>query len=100
MTREAFIKKWLGNRDYNYCEEHKDIMRDDLDSVLEFHKGQANSVDLADVGGSLPNADAITDAAIEYAELPENCTLNDPRVCEAEHFVAGATWYYKQIKKQ
>lgn len=37
MTREAFIKKWLGNRDYNYCEEHKELMRDDLDSVLEYH---------------------------------------------------------------
>lgn len=50
MTREAFIKKWLGNRDYNYCEEHKDLMRDDLDSVLEFHQQQVKSVDLADVG--------------------------------------------------
>lgn len=53
MTKEAFIKKWLGNRYYNYCEEHKDLMRDDLDSCLEFHKQQVNSVDLADVGGAL-----------------------------------------------
>jgi len=40
MTREAFIKKWLGNRDYNYCEEHKKLMRDDLDSVLDFHNAK------------------------------------------------------------
>ena len=40
MTREAFIKKWLGNRDYNYCEEHKELMRDDLDSLLDFHNAK------------------------------------------------------------
>ncbi len=50
MTREAFIKKWLGNRDYNYCEEHKNLMRDDLDSVLDFHQEPVKTCDLADVG--------------------------------------------------
>lgn len=34
MTREAFIKKWLGNNNFQYCEEHKELMREDLDSVL------------------------------------------------------------------
>ena len=33
MTREAFIKKWLGNKNFQYCEEHKELMREDLDSV-------------------------------------------------------------------
>lgn len=49
MTREAFIKKWLGNKNFRYCEEHRELMRDDLDSVLDFHKQQVKSVDLADV---------------------------------------------------
>ena len=35
MTREAFIKKWLGNKNFQYCEEHKELMREDLDSVLD-----------------------------------------------------------------
>jgi hypothetical protein len=34
MTREAFIRKWLGNKDYQYTEGHRDMMRDDLDAVL------------------------------------------------------------------
>lgn len=38
MTRERFMKKWLGNNDFKYCEEHKELMREDLDSVLDFHQ--------------------------------------------------------------
>jgi hypothetical protein len=34
MTREAFIKKWLGNRDYQYTEQNRDLMRDDLGKVI------------------------------------------------------------------
>ena len=34
MTREKFIKKWLGNKDYQYTEENRDLMRDDLDKVI------------------------------------------------------------------
>jgi hypothetical protein len=34
MKRESFIKKWLGNKNFQYCEEHKELMREDLDSVL------------------------------------------------------------------
>jgi predicted esterase YcpF (UPF0227 family) len=34
MTREKFIKKWLGNKDYQYTEENRDLMRDDLDEVI------------------------------------------------------------------
>lgn len=35
MKRESFIKKWLGNKNFQYCEEHKELMREDLDSVLD-----------------------------------------------------------------
>lgn len=38
MTREKFIDKYLGNADYEYCEEHKDQMRDDLDKVIAYAK--------------------------------------------------------------
>jgi len=34
MTREAFIKKWLGNKDYAYNEENKELMRSDLDVLM------------------------------------------------------------------
>jgi len=34
MTREKFIKKWLGNKDYQYTEQNRDLMRDDLDKVV------------------------------------------------------------------
>ena len=34
MTREKFIKKWLANKDYQYTEENRDLMRDDLDEVI------------------------------------------------------------------
>ena len=34
MTREKFIKKWLGNKNYQYTEENRDLMRDDLDKVI------------------------------------------------------------------
>ena len=34
MTREKFIKKWLSNLDYQYTETDKDLMRDDLDLVI------------------------------------------------------------------
>jgi hypothetical protein len=34
MTRDKFIKKWLGNKDYPYTEENRDLMRDDLDEVI------------------------------------------------------------------
>jgi len=35
ITREAFIRKWLGNRDYEYNEANRDLMRDDLDKVIQ-----------------------------------------------------------------
>jgi len=34
MTREAFIRKWLGNRNYEYNNQCRDLMRDDLDKVI------------------------------------------------------------------
>jgi hypothetical protein len=36
MTREAFIRKWLANRDYDYSEKSKNLMRDDLDKVTAY----------------------------------------------------------------
>ena len=36
MTRDKFIKKWLGNPDYKYCEENRDAMRDDIDLVIDY----------------------------------------------------------------
>lgn len=35
MTREAFIRKWLGNPQKQYNEECRNEMRDDLDLVIE-----------------------------------------------------------------
>jgi len=34
MTREKFIKKWLSNKDYQYTEQNRDLMRNDLDKVI------------------------------------------------------------------
>ena len=38
MTRESFIRKWLGNKDAQYTEQFRDEIRDDLDSVIEYSK--------------------------------------------------------------
>ena len=35
MTREEFIRKGLANRDYIYNQESRDLMRDDLDKVID-----------------------------------------------------------------
>ena len=35
MTREAFIRKWLGAK-HPYTEQFRDEMRDDLDKVIEY----------------------------------------------------------------
>ena len=40
MTREYFIKKWLGNKDYQYTETNKDLMREDLDKVIDYSNKQ------------------------------------------------------------
>lgn len=37
MTRERFITKWLGNEAAKYTEEFRDLMRDDLDKVIDYH---------------------------------------------------------------
>ena len=36
MTREAFIRKYLGNTDYQYTDHDIDSMREDLDKVILF----------------------------------------------------------------
>jgi hypothetical protein len=42
MTREQFIKKWLDNKDYQYTEQNRDLMRDDLDKVINKALPQAD----------------------------------------------------------
>jgi putative transposase len=37
MTREAFIRKYLGNKRYEYNNADIDLMRDDLDRVIDYH---------------------------------------------------------------
>lgn len=37
MTREAFIRKWLANKNFQYCEEGRAEMREDLDKVIDYH---------------------------------------------------------------
>jgi len=38
MTREAFIRKWLANKDFQYCEDGRSKMREDLDKVIDYHQ--------------------------------------------------------------
>ena len=35
MTRDKFIRKWLGNPNKPYTEQFRDEMRDDLDILLK-----------------------------------------------------------------
>ncbi len=43
MTREAFIRKWLGKG--QYTPENRDKMREDLDSVIELYTTQSKTND-------------------------------------------------------
>lgn len=45
MTREAFIKKYLANKDFTYCEESRDEMRDDLDEVINYYCAKGKQID-------------------------------------------------------
>lgn len=36
MTRQSFIRKWLGNRDYSFNAKDKDLMLKDLDKVIKY----------------------------------------------------------------
>lgn len=51
MTREEFIRKWLGNSDFTYTKESRDLMREDLDKVIEYAKAhtEVNKLALGDV---------------------------------------------------
>jgi hypothetical protein len=42
MTREKFIKKWLSNKGYQYTEQNRDLMRNDLDEVINQALPQTN----------------------------------------------------------
>ena len=44
MTRDDFIKKYLGNTDYQYTDHDRDLMRDDLDKVIQYAESK-NPID-------------------------------------------------------
>lgn len=52
MTRQRFITKWLGNEATKYTEEFRDLMRDDLDKVIDYHH-KVNELNKSDVNGQL-----------------------------------------------
>ena len=45
MTRDDFIKKYLGNTDYQYTDHDRDLMRDDLDKVIQYAESK-NPIDI------------------------------------------------------
>ena len=49
MTREAFIRKWLGNEQKSYTEQFRDEMRDDLDKVIKYAQQRDEKVNLSNV---------------------------------------------------
>jgi hypothetical protein len=69
MTREKFIKKWLGNKDYQYTEQNRDLMRDDLDEVINQALRQPA------VMPSLPNGKRVLSALKELSD----CFTNEER---------------------
>ena len=54
MTREAFIRKWLANKDFQYCEDGRAQMREDLDKVIDHAQQKLN---IASVSGKRPAVD-------------------------------------------
>ena len=59
MTREKFIKKWLGNRNYEYTESNKELMREDLDNVIEYTK-EAKNINLLNVADVSKRSELLT----------------------------------------
>lgn len=47
-----------------------------------------------------PSVGEISNRAIEYAEITEDTSLNDTRVKNASHFIAGAVWATDYIKEK
>jgi hypothetical protein len=81
MTREKFIKKWLGNKDYQYTEQNRDLMRDDLDEVINQALRQPPD------SGSLP--------LVSRDELISS--LEDKRLCNMSNLPADI--YYLSRKE-
>lgn len=79
---------------------HMQFTGRELKEFCDHVESQVTNRSISGVVESLPNADEITDASIEHAELPDDCKLDDPRIFTAAHFVAGATWYHRKVKKQ
>ena len=46
MTREYFIKKWLGS-EFPYCEGNKCLMRDDLDKIIKCAEQQVKNLNIS-----------------------------------------------------
>lgn len=95
---EKYLNENGLEREFNNIEITFQGMVDHLNMFLYEQTKLKNHGVIGDVRLSLPDADEITEAAIEYAELPDECTLDDERLNDCKHFIGGATWYHKRIK--
>jgi hypothetical protein len=77
MTREQFIKKWLGNKDYQYTEQNRDLMRDDLDKVINKALCQPAVISWVEVSERLPKIGEITDVYISIGHRVTNYKWED-----------------------
>ena len=77
MTRERFIRKWLGNKDYQYTEENRNLMRDDLDEVINQALPQADVIKSVcdECGGSGRWKDDELDNEIDCPKCADNQTV-------------------------
>jgi hypothetical protein len=80
MTREAFIRKWLANKDFQYCEDGRAQMREDLDKVIDYHqtkqKLQQHSVMQAE------GSDGAEGAAVGQRSVDTNAEVRDCETCK------------------
>ena len=67
MTREAFIRKYLGNKRYEYNNADMDLMREDLDKVIDYH--------------ALLQPDVIKSVCCEQAHLSRWTEINGAKIC-------------------
>ena len=74
---------------------------DNIKSAMEEYAQQVKSVDLADVGGSLPTQDEIKEEAEKLYKSMMNGTFEDIRQAKTSQlmFLSGA-WFARGFKKQ
>lgn len=72
MTRETFIKKWLGNLDHEYTEQNRDLMREDLDKVINQVLRKGISMGLGSQGIWTPELEDVIFNEIINNTLPIN----------------------------